>query len=74
MTEAAATLVSDAIREMGLRSSQRPDPEDWDIEVVDVFITPGQDPEGVPNWLAYGTLRTTRLSPLIEEGAQWLPE
>jgi hypothetical protein len=41
-------------------------PEDWDIEVVDVRLVPGPEAgaEADQTWTAYGTLRTTRLSPL----------
>ena len=39
----------------------------WGVEVIDVRLTPGPADAGQPGWLAYGTLRTTGLSPMAAD-------
>jgi hypothetical protein len=37
----------------------------WGLEVIDLRLTHGPGPREDDGWLAYGTLRTTGLSPFI---------
>jgi hypothetical protein len=39
----------------------------WGLEVIDVRLTHGPGSTESGGWLAYGTLRTTGLSPLIPQ-------
>jgi hypothetical protein len=43
------------------------EPGDWGVEVVDVRLVAAPDADQRPAWTAYGTLRTTGLSPLMRE-------
>jgi len=60
----AGEMVTDLIRRAHLRQADMFDPDDWGIEVIDVRLVPGPDASAHHAWTAYGTLRTTGLSPL----------
>ena len=63
---AAERLVMEAIGGTRLRLADMPGPDDWGIEVVDVRLL-SADPSAPYAWTAYGTLRTTGLSPLMPQ-------
>lgn len=43
----------------------------WGLELVDVRLVPGPADDGSVGWCAYGTLRSTGLSPLIPDDVAW---
>jgi hypothetical protein len=46
-------------------------PGAWGLELVDVRLVPGPADGDTDGWCAYGTLRSTGLSPLIPEDIVW---
>lgn len=66
LVAAAKRLVVDAIRGAKPRQADMFGPDDWGIDVVDVRLVSG-DPSAPSAWIAYGTLRTTGLSPLMPQ-------
>jgi hypothetical protein len=65
----AKRMIAEWIKSARLRQADVLGPDDWGIEVVDLRLVPGIDMEIHSPWTAYGTLRTTGLSPLAADAA-----
>jgi hypothetical protein len=63
----AKDTIAGLIRRLGLRDADMFGADDWGIEVIDVRLVPGTDPDAHAAWTAYGTVCTTGLSPVAPE-------
>jgi hypothetical protein len=64
LAEEAREIVAGWLKELGRKRSTIYDTEEWRIEVVDARLVYCPDAGmGAASWVAYGTLRTTGVSP-----------
>jgi hypothetical protein len=60
----AKAMIADLARRLRVRAADVAAPGDWGIEVADVRLVPGVDLSIQAAWTAYGTVRTTGISPI----------
>jgi hypothetical protein len=66
----AKAMIAEWVRAAGLRQADVSGPDEWGIEVVDVRLVPGVNIDVQSAWTAYGTLRTTGLSPWAQQSGR----
>ena len=67
----AGVMATDLADNLPERAQEDAAASTWGLELVDVRLVPGPTDDGSAGWCAYGTLRSTGVSPLIPDDVPW---